>query len=252
MQRPDNASSDENIYKEGFPEIIKLGLPVVPIILETINWENQLDNNSPSFHLQHALREITKVHFGNRLENFGDKLERRLVYYSPNNNEYWQMWYRKSKEYTRTEFDVNIAAWHGIKNKNNPELKTEIKQRLTDIGVLVIPYLIEKINADDLELIPIISKLTDDNVAANSTKEQIITWWNKNKNRYTMSVTQYHFGEFQWWEVNGKKIKLPAKYISSTKTTVTIEQIDGRIIIIKISDLSEQNQKYVALMHSRQ
>jgi hypothetical protein len=238
IQKPEmEGSSGTNYYNEGMPDIIALGLPVVPIILETMHWYAENETDSYVFHLQYALHQITKVNFNSSLQGNVRGLSKKY-------NTDWEMWYRNSEKYTKNEFEINMAAWRGSKHEESSDLRKEVIQRITNIGILVLPYLIKEIQNGEIELIPIVSTLSNGEVVFNVTVEQCTLWWEKNQKRFKKQSEQVHFDTFRNWS-SIEKHQNPAKFISAIKNEIKLEAIDGTFMIIDISKLSQKDQKYI-------
>jgi hypothetical protein len=231
------SSSGPNLYDEGMTDIIALGIPAVPIILETMHWYANNEHDSQVFHLQYALNQIVKVNFQGYLFRYTRGLSSQY-------NDAWEKWYRNSDKYTKMEFELNIAAWQGFKHDENPELVKEVMRRITNIGVFVLPYLIKEIQNGKIDLIPIVSILTDGKVPSDATSEQCLTWWENNKERY-IKLNQLRFDTFRNWSSKDGKFKTPAKFLSATENEVKLEKLNGDIIIVDLSKLSQEDHDYV-------
>ena len=219
---------------QSMQDIVALGLPVVPIILETMNDSNR-DKDSPTFLLQYALKKITKVQFNNILEHESTK-NRYLT-------SYWEMWYRHSDRYTKMEFEILIASRRGFDHQQNPELLKEIDRRITNIGVFVLPYLIAEISNGEIGLIPIVSELSDKAVPADASAEACQFWWDKNKERYAKPNSQGHFDTFQTWQIGGNAIRV--KFHSIEEDVVRLEKEDGAIIKVDYDKLPWNHKREV-------
>jgi hypothetical protein len=231
-------SSGPNLYDEGMPDIIALGIPAVPIILETMNWHVNNNQDSNVFHLQYALNQIVKVDFHGYLFRYTRGL-------SNQHNNAWEMWYRNLDKYTKMEFELNIAAWRGFKHEENPVLLKEVTRRIINIGVFALPYLIKEIQNGEIGLIPIVSILTDGKVPSDATSEQCLIWWEKNKEHYVKPSNQSRFDTFRHWSSKDGKFKTPAKFLSATENDVKLEKLNGDIITVDLSKLSQEDRNYV-------
>jgi len=235
-------SGFEQFDCDGMRKIIALGLPAVPIILEAMHNDKE---GKGEFHLQYALKKITKVHFGNDI--VGEKYSMSR-YLSPS----WEMWYRHSDRYTKTEFKVLLAARRGFDHQEHLDLLEEVDQRITNIGVFVLPYLIDEISKGESGLIPIVSKLSDEEISVDASADDCKYWWEKNKERFAKPYNQGHFDTFRTWTIENGKWANRAKYLSATDSRVTLEKEDGTIIEVELAKLSGNDQAFVEWQRARQ
>jgi hypothetical protein len=155
------------------------------------------------------------------------------------------MWYRHSEKYTETEFTLLMAARRGFDHKEKPELLTEIDRRISNIGVFAFPYLIDEISKGELGLIPIVSELSDAEVAADASAETCKIWWEKNKERFAKPYKQGHFDTFRTWSNVNEGTQVRAKFLAVKDDLVTLEMEDGKIIKIDFKHLQWNDQNYV-------
>jgi hypothetical protein len=220
-------------------DIIAIGPLVIPIILETMH--NKSD--TMAFHLGYALKKITKVEFNNFVTQASSTSA--TLYQS------WEMWYRNSDKYTKSEFEILIAARRGFDHKENPKLLEEIDRRIGNIGIFVLPYLIDEISKGDVGLIPTVSYLSDKKIATNAAAEECLSWWKENKERFAKPNNQGHFDTFRNWTSTTGQFSIHAKFISATDNQVSLEKEDGSIINVDLSKLSKIDQVFVERQKSQ-
>jgi len=216
--------------------IIDLGLPAVPIILEAMR--NEYDTDHYSHELGYVLEEITRVQFHNSPS---------LKFAYPTADAVlWEMWYRHSKKYTETEFSILIASRRGFDHQKNPELLAEVDRRITNIGVFVLPYLIEEISKGEVGLIAIVSELSNEAIPATASAAECLTWWEQNKIRFAKPNNQSHFDTFRNWtnehEATGSK-EFSDEAVRELLYTVCLAEDglfeDYHVAIRKLTDLGE-------------
>lgn len=220
---------------QSMQDIIALGLPVVPMILEKMR-ASKNDEDSSAFHLQYALKKITKVQFNNNILEHESAMSRYLT-------SSWEMWYRHSDRYTKMEFEILIASRRGFDHQQNPELLKEIDRRITSIGVFVLPYLISEISKGEIGLIPIVAELSDKAVPVDASAEACQSWWDKNKERYAKPNSQRHFDAFKTWTIGDDAIR--AKFHSIEEEVVRLEKENGTIIKVDYDKLPWNHKREI-------
>jgi hypothetical protein len=195
--RSRNFRSDINSYlnNESFLEIKKMGTLVIPLLISKIEAENKgdLDFAHASLILHGAMQRLTKVNLHilkNKnsgtysIEDFptlGQRVELNLF-------EIWLYWWREGRKQTPQRFVTLYKDWTELKKQGKGEETKEKYQRIVDIGIIILPYLIEKIAQCDTALIPAVSKLTDGEVKIDAKSEECIEWWNKNKEKWYIPI----------------------------------------------------------------
>lgn len=173
---------------EPFRKIIEIGVPVLPYIVVKISEDRTLC---------HALFRITRwrYHIERQgvdpseyvwfVEEFPELQQRDGP---PDRVELWLYWWREGRKQTPQRFNMLHGEWQGLKKKRKIEEAQEKYQRIIDMGIVVLPYLIEKITEGDTALIPAVSKLTDGEVKTDDNPEDCVEWWNKNKEKWYIPI----------------------------------------------------------------
>lgn len=163
-----------------FQEIVKLGLPVLPYIIR------KMEENPDERLLWKAIEEITKVKIRGKyykqknvfiFPNFPDWKPRENVYL------YWR---EKGRKQTPEQLEISFTNWKYLKKQGKEEEARKKYQKIKDLGIATLPYVMEKIQQGEIELIPIVSYLTDDAVKKDLTPSECVEWWNKNKDKWIL------------------------------------------------------------------
>jgi hypothetical protein len=168
----------ENLYSSDFTdnkhyrEIIKLGIPASPYLIEKI--EEGVGA------LGDAITIITKKRF--------EKYEQPeyIVWDSKSTATAVVKWWPKARKETPQKFRKLYTEWKNLKNQGKEKEKEE-KEKLEQIralGIAALPMIIEKVRKGDKELIPIVSKLTNDQVDPNTSISKCFAWWRDNKQQW--------------------------------------------------------------------
>ena len=157
-----------------FYEILKMGTPVVPFIIE------KLEKNPEDYLLEVAVRRITKKGFDANKWPPGQKggaITAAKLYVS---------WWREDRKHTREHFDQIYSEWKQYKaQKREKEIQLKLKS-FKFLGIDALPFLIEKINGGDLDLMQIIEYLTNRKIKKTTTIPDLNAWWEKNKEKWTL------------------------------------------------------------------
>ena len=192
-----SVSSDTTRYINNDPyrEMIQLGIPALPYMMEKIG-------SDPSGHflcalmppnMKSAVPMITKKKFqitrtGQKrsefrwtVEEFPDmkELDKR-----PAMNKLFLRWWKEGGRSTSQQFEKFYQEWKKL-NQEGKETEAKAKyQRMIDLGVAALPYMIEKVEQGDAELVPAISELTDSKVKKDAKQSECLNWWKENKEKW--------------------------------------------------------------------
>jgi hypothetical protein len=155
-------------------------------ILEAAAYDEKLDD----FSLDACMRKMTKINFegdysDERKEStFKDFPELGpLKRPEPVYKKVWIHWLKVGGKYAQQEFEKRYPEWKKIKQAY-PGVRPSIEAEMLKGGVATLPFIIEKVKAGDTALIPAISELTERKVKETATPEEVLTWWNNNKQRW--------------------------------------------------------------------
>jgi hypothetical protein len=165
-------SSDYTQNKE-YQGIINLGPSAVPLLIEKI------EKNPEDFHLEFAIFRITKRRFGKEEwpeGTLGDSITASQMYVK---------WWKEGRFKTGVWFAELYGKWKSLKAEKKDKEAEEIYQRIVDLGIPVLPYLLEKIE-QQTEFVPAISKLSDGAVSQEAKAVDCKNWWNKNKQKFEL------------------------------------------------------------------
>jgi len=167
-----NPWSSDLTGNEYYREIVNLGIPALPYIIEKTR-----DGCWP---LGDAVTIITKKRFEEYEQpeyNVRDSKTTATAVVK---------WWPKARKETPQKFRKLYIEWKNLKNQGNEKEKEE-KEKLEQIralGIAALPMIIEKVGQGDNELIPIVSKLTKAKVDPNTSISQCFAWWRDNKQKW--------------------------------------------------------------------
>ncbi len=102
----------------------------------------------------------------------------------------WSHWYKVAgRQLTKQQFENKYNNWKDAKTKhpkNSDDVKYAKRKLTQQVGVAALPLLIEKINKGETDLIDIVSGLTDGKIKRDATKQEVLLWWEKNKEKWTV------------------------------------------------------------------
>jgi hypothetical protein len=58
--------------------------------------------------------------------------------------------------------------------------------KIEDVGILALPHIIENVKQGQTHLIRLFSRLVDGELPKDATPQQVLSWWDKNKDRWTI------------------------------------------------------------------
>lgn len=164
-------------------------MPALPYMMDKI--ENDPDGGG--CYLPFAILKITKKKFHITrtqqkpirwtVEEFADMrdLNRPPGYYN-----LWLRWWKEGPKRTPQQFEKFYQEWKKL-NAEGKEIEVKEKyQRMIDLGVAALPYMIEKIEKGDKELISAVSYLTGGEVKTDAKTSECVEWWKKNKEKWTI------------------------------------------------------------------
>ena len=146
-------------------------------IIETVKKEEQRDTPeikkfSMYRELDAALSKITKVKFQKK--------------YTRKNYQLWFRWVQQGSKFVEPRFNAIYSRWKKMKKETKGEKYVARKEfnKMIDLGIPSIPFMVEKVKRGEIEFIPAISKLTDGKLKKDATQAECLDWWNKNKKKW--------------------------------------------------------------------
>lgn len=155
-----------------FTEIVKLGLPALPYIVRKIEEVNDQ-------YLWMAIDKITKV----KIYAKYDEVKKETVYpdFPDVKENVYIYWWREGHKSTQNLLEERYAKWKELKMQQKEKEAGAEYQRILDLGIAALPYMVEKVKKGDIELIEEMSELTNGQLKKGTNKEDVEKWWNQNK-----------------------------------------------------------------------
>ncbi|UCD85470.1 MAG: hypothetical protein JSU92_04565 [Deltaproteobacteria bacterium] len=157
---------------EPYMEIIELGPPVLPYAMEKMK--------EGDFFLDFVVSIITKKDFDKSEWPPGKLGDSRTA------AKMFVKWWHEGRKQTPQQFEKLYQEWKDLKKKGKVEEAGERYQRIKDLGIAALPYMIKKIEQGDKKLVPAFSYLIDDAVKKNASTLECVDWWKKNKDKWTL------------------------------------------------------------------
>ena len=170
---------------EPFRKIVALGVPALPQIADKIS-EDRL--------LLEAFRQITKweyhvVRTGDRPDDYRWTVEEFPQMSKkggpPDRLEVWNHWWKEGRFKTGERFAELYGKWKSLKAEKKDKEAEEIYQRIVDLGIPVLPYLLDNVE-QETEFVSAISKLSDGDLAQGARATDCKNWWEKNKQKFEL------------------------------------------------------------------
>lgn len=156
-----------------FQAIVALGPPVIPFLIEKI------EQNPEDFHLEVAVHRIAKKRF-DKTEwpqgKLGDAKTAAGMYIQ---------WWKDDRFKTGERFAELYGKWKSLKAEKKDKEAEETYQRIVDLGIPVLPYLLDKVE-QETEFVSAISKLSDGELAPRAKAIDCKDWWEKNKQKFEL------------------------------------------------------------------
>jgi len=162
-----------------FREIIALGIPALPLIIDQIERGEEGD-----FFLGAAVLEITRKGFAREecpAGAYGDSHTAAKLYVK---------WWREGRGETPRLFAERYAAWRKYKELGRNEVMAEEERVLLFLGLDALPLMMEKIAAGDDDLLAIVNKLTKKALGDAPTRKSALAWWAANKPYWTLPPSE--------------------------------------------------------------
>jgi len=98
----------------------------------------------------------------------------------------WQHWLKVGRQWTRQRLESTYQDWKRMKGGPLQNIEGNRRWKMTQLGIAALPFLIEKIATGDTELIEQVSQLTRGKVSRDASREEVLQWWDKNSESWTM------------------------------------------------------------------
>ena len=161
--------SDEGESLKEFTDILELGVKALPILVERMRQDCRLS---------HAITMIS----GWRL--IPGEMEQKRIYGGIAASNYYSEWWQNGQAGIKKLFDERYVAWKSAKTKAMKKDADQLLKTLDSLGVAAFPYFFEKIGNNDLEFIPVVSRLSKHAIKPDATIQECLAWWKKNKEEW--------------------------------------------------------------------
>ena len=148
------------------------------------------------FSLDSCMTKITKTRLSTKLNReersvtFPDFPELGTIKLEENPyRKAWLHWFREGKSWTQEQFENRYAQYAEVTSTrpNEEGAITYCRWKIANsAGVAGLPLIIDKIEQGHVDLIPLVSTLTDKEVSKEVDAAEVLTWWQANKDRWTI------------------------------------------------------------------
>jgi len=159
--------------------IVKLGPPALPYIIEKIA--------QGDWRLGGCVLMISKKRFYRSdyadVRAYGDAITTAGMYVE---------WWHEGRKHAAEQFETLYQQWKGLKAQGQDNGAADQYERIRGLGIAALPYIIEKVEQGDGDLIPLVSRLTSgaggapDAVRSRASAAECLDWWDKNKQKWTL------------------------------------------------------------------
>jgi hypothetical protein len=144
--------------------------------------------------LSAALHDVTKVkfHFHNQSLASGkehwsiDELPGVQWSRNPNVTELWLRWWNDERFHTPERFAKFYAERQALLQQGDAKGAQEKCERIQNLGIPVLPCLLDRIGQGATDLVPILSALTSGAVKPDASPADCAKWWNAHKQEWTL------------------------------------------------------------------
>jgi hypothetical protein len=171
-----------------FKEIVNLGLPALPYIARKMEY----DSNRGL--LWKAIEVIAKVKIIGEYDRETNKTVFPQFPELKPGEDPMLYWWREGHKLTPSQFNELYSNWRQMKESDNEEAG-KIYQKMINLGLPVIPLMIEKLENGDNDLLPAISVLTDGEISEDASPTECIQQWNNNKEKWTIKFNESESNE---------------------------------------------------------
>ncbi|MGI6459702.1 MAG: hypothetical protein ACOX5J_06340 [Candidatus Hydrogenedentales bacterium] len=98
----------------------------------------------------------------------------------------FERWWVEFRPQVPQRFAALYKEYNSLKDQGKKEEAEQKFQRIKDLGIDVLPLLIDKIQQGDTSLIPALAYLTDKKVPESASPSECVSWWAANKAKFTL------------------------------------------------------------------
>ena len=169
LEGADKGDLTENIH---YQKMITLGPPIVPLLFHELEYSNDGLLISP-------IITITKrVYRWDEIKNIKGQGALAQLYI--------QWWYH-GRFQTLENFEKFYTLWSESRKRGDSISERKYQIKIEDLGLPVLPFLVDKIEKGKTELLPMVKWLTDGRVPTEKlTPANIRVWWEENKDQWTL------------------------------------------------------------------
>lgn len=173
----EGSSSSLSHFNPHLYEIAKMGIPVLPLLIDKMERKG-FDRD---FLLGKAFGLITMKEFPRE-----DWPPGKLAGSHAKAAMYINWWHSGIKN-TSKDFNRYYQEWKSALAETNREKADKNLRYITALGIAAMPFMIEKIEEGDLELIKVISYLSHSLLSVNASKYECLKWWDEKKEKYIIN-----------------------------------------------------------------
>ena len=168
-----------------YRQLVALGPRSVPCILA---------RSGSDILLLDALGEISKFQFHLRNQALRPGVVRWTVdelpgvqwSQPPDFRDIWRRWWNEVRFQTPERFAKLHDERQSLLKQGDAKGAQEKYQRIQDLGIPVLPCLVDRIGEGATDLVPIMSALTNGGVKGGARTQNRVKWWNQHKDEWTL------------------------------------------------------------------
>lgn len=186
-----------------FGNLCELGIQAVPLMI------TKMAEHPEAFSLSSAVATITRRRFGPGEwppGKRGDAITAARLY---------EEWWRTGRAETPKRFRELYAEWLEARDADASDEARKTATRITDLGLDVLPLLVEKLCEGDQGVVGLIAFLTRGEVGESDAPDSVLRWWDTHRDEWTLPPSPETPGS----AVDSEMVNWPAERNTETPET---------------------------------
>lgn len=202
--------------------ITELGPPALPYIIEKIE--------EGDWRLGGCVSMITKKRFNRSdyadVRYYGDARTKARMYVD---------WWHEGRKETRQESESLYQERKAVAQQGEHQAAADTYRKMRGLGIAALPWIIEKVEQRDVDLIPLVSGLTSglggasDAISSWASTTECLEWWNKNKQSWTLPPAR----DVQWAPARWAAAVTGASVYWNEAERAAVFSMDGHLLVVR-------------------
>ena len=192
IKRPDISDSAESGKKtkcKEFDDLVELGVNVLPYAISKFESKNSLN-------IRIVIRGLLKFRFDKSYNSQSGEIEFNNYPDYKGETSIFRYWLYKGRKRLPQALKLRYEEYRELVSKEDFRGAKAKLKRIQWLGYDALPAMIEMIKEDKTDLIPVVSRLTaskkrsSENLPASAKAEEVLQWWEDNKERFLVPVVE--------------------------------------------------------------